>query len=189
MNTTEKYAEEILQGIEKGFGKYIVKPPYQKWYLDEGLADYIVVKQSNNRIEVALDRDGFGSVTTKIEGIERLSGEEIEEILSIVQDKITEMFFDEVHFGKFQYQLTVVLNFKQANKEFYLVNEPRKVELKERFDKYEQETTIDGSRKVIENEWISFLDKLFDTNLTQYTESQIIAVAEKVYGKYRDYGG
>ena len=179
MNTTEKYAEEILQGIEKGFGKYIVKPPYQKWYLDEGLADYIVVKQSNNRIEVALDRDGFGSVTTKIEGIERLSGEEIEEILSIVQDKITEMFFDEVHFGKFQYQLTVVLNFKQANKEFYLVNEPRKVELKERFDKYEQETTIDGSRKVIENEWISFLDKLFDTNLTQYTESQIIAVAEK----------
>ena len=167
MNTTEKYAEEILQGIEKGFGKYIVKPPYQKWYLDEGQADYIVVKQSNNRIEVALDRDGFGSVTTKIEGIERLSGEEIEEILSIVQEKITEMFFDEVHFGKFQYQLTVVLNFKQANKEFYLVNEPRKVELKERFDKYVRETTIDGSRKVIENEWISFLDKLFDTNLTQ----------------------
>ena len=42
MNTTEKYAEEILQGIEKGFGRYIVKPPYQKWYLDEGLADYIL---------------------------------------------------------------------------------------------------------------------------------------------------
>ena len=30
MNTIEKYTEEILQGIEKGFGKYIVKPPYQK---------------------------------------------------------------------------------------------------------------------------------------------------------------
>ena len=118
-------------------------------------------------------------INAKIEGIERLSGEEIEEILSIVQEKITEMFFDEVHFGKFQYQLTAVLNFKQANKEFYLVNESRKVELKERFDRYVQETTIDGSRKVIENEWISFLDKLFDTNLTQYTESQIIAVAEK----------
>ena len=179
MNTTEKYAEEILEGIQKGFGKYIVKPPYQKWYLDEGLADYIIVNQSNNKIEVSLDRDGFGTVTTKIEGIERLSGEEIEEILSIVQEKITEMFFDEVHFGKFQYQLTAVLNFKQANKEFYLVNESRKVELKERFDRYVQETTIDGSRKVIENEWISFLDKLFDTNLTQYTESQIIEVAEK----------
>ena len=67
MNTTEKYAEEILQRIEKGFGKYIVKPPYQKWYLDEGLADYIIVNQNNNKIEVSLDRDGFGIVTTKIE--------------------------------------------------------------------------------------------------------------------------
>ena len=179
MNTTEKYAEEILQGIEKGFGKYIVKPPYQKWFLDEGLADYIVVKQSNNRIEVALDRDGFGSVTAKIEGLESLSREEIEEILVLVEQKIGEMFFNEVHFGKFQYELTTILNFRHTSKEFYLVNEPRKIELKERFDKYVRETTIDGSRKVIENEWISFLDKLFDTNLTQYTESQIIAVAEK----------
>jgi hypothetical protein len=180
MNTAEKYAEEILQGIEKGFGKYIVKPPYQKWFLDEGLADYIVVKQSNNnRIEVALDRDGFGSVTAKIEGLESLSREEIEEILVLVEQKIGEMFFNEVHFGKFQYELTTILNFRHASKEFYLVNEPRKIELKERFDRYVRETTIDGSRKVIENEWISFLDKLFDTNLTQYTESQIIAVAEK----------
>ena len=179
MNTTEKYAEEILQGIEKGFGKYIVKPPYQKWYLDEGLADYIIVNQSNKKIEVSLDRDGFGTVTTKIEGIESLSREEIEEILSIVEKRITEMFFDEVHLGKFEYQLTAILNFRHANKEFYLVNEPRKAELKERFDRYVQETTIDHSRKIIEYEWITFLDKLFDTNLNQYTESQIITVAEK----------
>ncbi|WP_315500597.1 hypothetical protein [Capnocytophaga gingivalis] len=114
MNTAEKYAEEILQGIEKGFGKYIVKPPYQKWFLDEGLADYIVVKQSNNnRIEVALDRDGFGSVTAKIEGLESLSREEIEEILVLVEQKIGEMFFNEVHFGKFQYELTTILNFRR----------------------------------------------------------------------------
>ena len=179
MNTIEKYAEEILQGIEKGFGKYIVKPPYQKWYLDEGLADYIIVNQSNNKIEVSLDRDGFGTVTTKIEGIESLSREEIEEILSIVEKRITEMFFDEVHLGKFEYQLTTILNFRHTNKEFYLVNEPRKAELKERFDRYVQETTIDHSRKIIEYEWITFLDKLFDTNLNQYTESQIITVAEK----------
>ena len=179
MNTTEKYAEEILEGIQKGFGKYIVKPPYQKWYLDEGLADYIIVNQSNNKIEVSLDRDGFGTVTTKIEGIESLSREEIEEILSIVEKRITEMFFDEVHLGKFEYQLTTILNFRHANKEFYLVNESRKAELKERFDRYVQETTIDHSRKIIEYEWITFLDKLFDTNLNQYTESQIITVAEK----------
>ena len=179
MNTTEKYAEKILEGIEKGFGKYIVKPPYQKWYLDEGLADYIIVNQSNNKIEVSLDRDGFGTVTTKIEGIESLSREEIEEILSIVEKRISEMFFDEVHLGKFEYQLTTILNFRHANKEFYLVNEPRKAELKQRFDRYVQETTIDHSRKIIEHEWITFLDKLFDTNLNQYTESQIITVAEK----------
>ena len=48
MNTIEKYAEEILQGILEKIGNEI-KTPYQYRYLVEGSANYILIEQDENR--------------------------------------------------------------------------------------------------------------------------------------------
>ena len=48
MNTTEKYAEEILQGILEKIGSG-TETPYQYRYLVEGFANYTLIEQDENR--------------------------------------------------------------------------------------------------------------------------------------------
>jgi len=47
MNTTEKYVEEILQGILEKIGCG-TETPYQYRYLVEGFANYILIEQDEN---------------------------------------------------------------------------------------------------------------------------------------------
>ena len=89
------------------------------------------------------------------------------------------MFFTEAFFGKFQYKTLVNIEFQDYTLQFKLVHEARKTELKKRFDTFMEEVINHPSREMEDGEIVSFLDKLFDTDLNGYTESQIIAIAEK----------
>ncbi len=187
MNIAEKYAEEILQGILEKIGSEI-KTPYQYRYLVEGSANYILIEQDENRDNTFLFYTSLKRYSTPqdidIPNFSTLSKEEKKTIANTLQEKITKIFFTEAFFGKFQYKTSVNIEFKDYTLQFKLVHEARKAELKNRFDTFMEEVINHSSRKMEDGEIVSFLDKLFDTELNGYTASQIIAIAEKTLKLY-----
>ena len=187
MNIAEKYAEEILQGILEKIGSEI-KTPYQYRYLVEGSANYILIEQDENRDNTFLFYTSLKRYSTPqeivIPNFSTLSKEEKKTIANTLQEKITKIFFTEDFFGKFQYKTSVNIEFKDYTLQFKLVHEARKAELKNRFDTFMEEVINHSSRKMEDGEIVSFLDKLFDTELNGYTASQIIAIAEKTLKLY-----
>ena len=187
MNTTEKYAEEILQGILEKIGCG-TETPYQYRYLVEGFANYILIEQDENCDNNILIHTSLKEYSTPkrivISNFSTLSKEEKKTIANTLQEKITKMFFTEAFFGKFQYKTLVNIEFQDYTLQFKLVHEARKTELKKRFDTFMEEVINHPSREMEDGEIVSFLDKLFDTDLNGYTESQIIAIAEKTLKLY-----
>ena len=187
MNTAEKYAEEILQGILEKIGSEI-KTPYQYRYLVEGSANYILIEQDENRDNSIFFYTSLKRYSTPqeivIPNFSTLSKEEKKTIANTLQEKITKIFFTEAFFGKFRYKTSVNIEFEDYTLRFKLVHEARKAELKNRFDTFMEEVINHPSREMEDGEIVSFLDKLFDTELNGYTASQIIAIAEKTLKLY-----
>ena len=187
MNTAEKYAEEILQGILEKIGSEI-KTPYQYRYLVEGSANYILIEQDENRDNSIFFYTSLKRYSTPqeivIPNFSTLSKEEKKTIANTLQEKITKIFFTEAFFGKFRYKTSVNIEFEDYTLRFKLVHEARKAELKNRFDTFMEEVINHPSREMEDGEIVSFLDKLFDTELNGYTASQMIAVAEKTLKLY-----
>ena len=187
MNTTEKYAEEILQGILEKIGCG-TETPYQYRYLVEGFANYILIEQDENPDNNILIHTSLKEYSTPkrivISNFSTLSKEEKKTIANTLQEKITKIFFTEAFFGKFQYKTLVNIEFQDYTLQFKLLHEARKAELKKRFDTFMEEVINHPSREMEDGEIVSFLDKLFDTELNGYTESQIIAIAEKTLKLY-----
>jgi len=187
MNTTEKYAEEILQGILEKIGSG-TETPYQYRYLVEGFANYILIEQDENRDNSILFYTSLKRYSTPkeivIPNFSTLSKEEKKTIANTLQEKITKIFFTEAFFGKFRYKTSVNIEFEDYTLQFKLVHEARKAELKNRFDTFMEEVINHPSREMEDGEIVSFLDKLFDTELNGYTANQIIAIAEKTLKLY-----
>ena len=194
MNTTEKYVTEILQGIEKGFGKYIVKPPYQKWYLDEGFTDFLEIQQCygdrikisflqnncwNRKKDLFLKHNSKDDNIIQILGLDKLTKEVIENILEKLKEEITKIFFNNSFLGRFRYKLITRLIFNKADRCFCLKDELRMGELRIHLFNYIQESIIsDPNKKISQKEWCYFLERLFDPDLGLYSENEIIEIAE-----------
>ena len=187
MNTTEKYAEKILEGMLKEIGCG-TETPYQYRYLVEGSANYILIEQDEDDDDTILIHTSLKKYSTPeevvISNFSTLSKKEKEAIAHTLQEKITKMFFTEAFFGKFRYKTLVNIEFQDYTLQFKLVHEARKAELKKRFDTFMEEVINHPSREMEDGEIVSFLDKLFDTELNGYTASQIIAIAEKTLKLY-----
>ncbi|MDO4880462.1 MAG: DUF6138 family protein [Capnocytophaga sp.] len=187
MNTTEKYAEKILEVMLKEIGCG-TETPYQYRYLVEGSANYILIEQDEDDDDTILIHTSLKKYSVPeevvISNFSTLSKKEKEAIAHTLQEKITKMFFTEAFFGKFRYKTLVNIEFQDYTLQFKLVHEARKAELKKRFDTFMEEVINLPSREMEDGEIVSFLDKLFDTELNGYTESQIIAIAEKTLKLY-----
>ena len=62
---------------------------------------------------------------------------------------------------------------------FKLENTERKADLKQRLDSYVQRVIWDATEPMKEEEVFTFFYKIFDFNLTQYTEDELISILEK----------
>ena len=94
------------------------------------------------------------------------------------------MFFNPELYYRFQYKLALVLDFltatgHQARKQVRLEHPERKAELKERLDTYVQKVIYEATEKMKEKEVHSFFDKLFDFELTGYSEDKVIEILDK----------
>lgn len=184
---TESIIKEILPGVAATFDRLdLPKKPYGRNELWEGITDYLKIKQRKDKIEFHNTSEEYsGSPSITIKDFDQLPDDFIDnELLPTLEEQLTQMFFNPELYYRFQYKLTLVFDFLSATgyhtrKQVRLEHPERKAELKERLDTYVQKVIYEATEKMKEKELHSFFDKLFDFELTGYSEDKVVEILNK----------
>ena len=182
----ENIIHEILTGVATAFDELdLPKKPYGRNELWEGITDYFKIKQRKNKIEFHNNEEEYTCPSITIKDFEQLPDDFIDnELLPALEEQFTQMFFNPELYYRFQYKLALVLDFltatgHHARKQVRLEHPERKAELKERLDTYVQKVIYEATEKMKEKKVHSFFDKLFDFELTGYSEDKVIEILDK----------
>ena len=184
---TESIIKEILPGVAATFDRLdLPKKPYGRNELWEGITDYLKIKQRKDKIEFHNTPEEYsGSPSITIKDFDQLPDDFIDnELLPALEEQLTQMFFNPEFYYRFEYKLTLVFDFlsatgHHARKQLRLEHPERKAELKERLDTYVQKVIYEATEKMKEKELHSFFDKLFDFELTGYSEDKVVEILNK----------
>ena len=184
---TETIIKEILPGVAATFDRLdLPKKPYGRNELWEGITDYLKIKQRKDKIEFHNTSEEYsGSPSITIKDFDQLPDDFIDnELLPALEEQLTQMFFNPEFYYRFEYKLTIVFDFlsatgHHARKQLRLEHPERKAELKERLDTYVQKVIYEATEKMKEKELHSFFDKLFDFELTGYSEDKVVEILNK----------
>ena len=183
---TEIIIQEILSRVTATFDRLdLPKKPYGRNELWEGITDYFKIKQRKNKIEFHNNEEEYTCPSITIKDFEQLPDDFIDnELLPALEEQFTQMFFNPELYYHFQYKLTLVFDFlsatgHHARKQLRLEHPERKAELKERLDTYVQKVIYEATEKMKEKEVHTFFDKLFDFELTGYSEDKVIEILNK----------
>ena len=182
----ENIIKEILPGVAATFDELdLPKKPYGRNELWEGITDYFKIKQRKNKIEFHNNEEEYTCPSITIKDFDQLPDDFIDnELLPALEEQLTQMFFNPELYYRFQYKLTLVFDFLSASghharKQVRLEHPERKAELKERLDTYVQKVIYEATEKMKEKELHSFFDKLFDFELTGYSEDKVVEILNK----------
>ena len=183
----ENIIHEILTGVATAFDELdLPKKPYGRNELWEGITDYFKIKQRKDKIEFHNTSEEYsGSPSITIKDFDQLPDDFIDnELLPALEEQLTQMFFNPEFYYRFEYKLTLVFDFlsatgHHARKQVRLEHPERKAELKERLDTYVQKVIYEATEKMKEKELHSFFDKLFDFELTGYSEDKVVEILNK----------
>ena len=183
----ETIIKEILTGVTATFDRLdLPKKPYGRNELWEGITDYLKIKQRKDKIEFHNTSEEYsGSPSITIKDFDQLPDDFIDnELLPALEEQLTQMFFNPEFYYRFEYKLTLVFDFLSASghharKQVRLEHPERKAELKERLDTYVQKVIYEATEKMKEKELHSFFDKLFNFELTGYSEDKVIEILNK----------
>ena len=184
---TESIIKEILPGVAATFDRLdLPKKPYGRNELWEGITDYLKIKQRKDKIEFHNTPEEYsGSPSITIKDFDQLPDDFIDnELLPALEEQLTQMFFNPEFYYRFEYKLTLVFDFLSASghharKQVRLEHHERKAELKERLDTYVQKVIYEATEKMKEKEVHTFFDKLFDFELTGYSEDKVVEILNK----------
>ena len=183
---TETIIKEILTGVTATFDRLdLPKKPYGRNELWEGITDYLKIKQRKNKIEFHNNEEEYTCPSITIKDFDQLPDDFIDnELLPALEEQLTQMFFNPEFYYRFEYKLTLVFDFLSASghharKQVRLEHPKRKAELKERLDTYVQKVIYEATEKMKEKELHSFFDKLFNFELTGYSEDKVIEILNK----------
>ena len=183
---TESIIKEILPGVAATFDELdLPKKPYGRNELWEGITDYLKIKQRKNKIEFHNNEEEYTCPSITVKDFDQLPDDFIDnELLPALEEQLTQMFFNPELYYRFQYKLTLVFDFLSASghharKQLRLEHPERKAELKERLDTYVQKVIYEATEKMKEKEVHTFFDKLFDFELTGYSEDKVIEILNK----------
>ena len=183
---TESIIKEILPGVTATFDRLdLPKKPYGRNELWEGITDYLKIKQRKDNIEFHNNEEEYTCPSITIKDFEQLPDDFIDnELLPALEEQLTQMFFNPEFYYRFEYKLTLVFDFLSASghharKQVRLEHHERKAELKERLDTYVQKVIYEATEKMKEKELHSFFDKLFDFELTGYSEDKVVEILNK----------
>lgn len=185
MNTNiENIIDKIVAGRNKYKGEVTLKVDRDVLF-DIG-DDYLKIRQRGNEIGYHSESDDrYPWATITVEGIDIIPNEIIEnQLIPALETRFSKLFFTPEYYPDFQYRCTFVLDFLSASghhghKMFKLENTERKADLKQRLDSYVQRVIWDATEPMKEEEVFTFFYKIFDFNLTQYTEDELISILEK----------
>ena len=182
----ETIIKEILTGVTATFDRLdLPKQPYGRNGLWEGITDYLKIKQRKDNIEFHNNEEEYTCPSITIKDFEQFSDDFIDnELLPALEEQLTQMFFNPEFYYRFEYKLTLVFDFLSASghharKQVRLEHPERKAELKERLDTYVQKVIYEATEKMKEKELHSFFDKLFNFELTGYSEDKVIEILNK----------
>ena len=182
----ESIIKEILPGVAATFDRLdLPKKPYGRNELWEGITDYLKIKQRKNKIEFHNNEEEYTCPSITIKDFDQLPDDFIDnELLPALEEQLTQMFFNPEFYYRFEYKLTLVFDFlsatgHHARKQVRLEHPERKAELKERLDTYVQKVIYEATEKMKEKELHSFFDKLFDFELTGYSEDKVVEILNK----------
>ena len=183
---TESIIKEILPGVAATFDRLdLPKKPYGRNELWEGITDYLKIKQRKDKIEFHNNEEEYTCPSITIKDFDQLPDDFIDnELLPALEEQLTQMFFNPEFYYRFEYKLTLVFDFlsatgHHARKQVRLEHPERKAELKERLDTYVQKVIYEATEKMKEKELHSFFDKLFDFELTGYSEDKVVEILNK----------
>ena len=184
---TESIIKEILTGVAATFDRLdLPKKPYGRNELWEGITDYLKIKQRKDKIEFHNTSEEYsGSPSITIKDFDQLPDDFIDnELLPALEEQLTQMFFNPEFYYRFEYKLTLVFDFlsatgHHARKQVRLEHPECKAELKEHLDTYVQKVIYEATEKMKEKELHSFFDKLFDFELTGYSEDKVVEILNK----------
>lgn len=183
---TDNIIQEILPGVAATFDELdLPKKPYGRNELWEGITDYFKIKQRKNKIEFHNNEEEYTCPSITIKDFDQLPDDFIDnELLPALEEQLTQMFFNPEFYYRFEYKLTLVFDFlsatgHHARKQVRLEHPERKAELKERLDTYVQKVIYEAAEKMKEKELHSFFDKLFDFELTGYSEDKVVEILNK----------
>ena len=184
---TEIIIQEILSRVTATFDRLdLPKKTYGRNELWEGITDYLKIKQRKDKIEFHNTSEEYsGSPSITIKDFDQLPDDFIDnELLPALEEQLTQMFFNPEFYYRFEYKLTLVFDFlsatgHHARKQVRLEHPERKAELKERLDTYVQKVIYEATEKMKEKELHSFFDKLFDFELTGYSEDKVVEILNK----------
>ena len=182
----ETIIKEILTGVTATFDRLdLPKKPYGRNELWEGITDYLKIKQRKDNIEFHNNEEEYTCPSITIKDFEQLPDDFIDnELLPALEEQLTQMFFNPEFYYRFEYKLTLVFDFLSASghharKQVRLEHPERKAELKEHLDTYVQKVIYEATEKMKEKELHSFFDKLFDFELTGYSEDKVVEILNK----------
>ena len=182
----ETIIKEILTGVTATFDRLdLPKKPYGRNELWEGITDYFKIKQRKDKIEFHNNEEEYTCPSITIKDFDQLPNDFIDnELLPALEEQLTQMFFNPEFYYRFEYKLTLVFDFLSASghharKQVRLEHPERKAELKERLDTYVQKVIYEATEKMKEKELHSFFDKLFNFELTGYSEDKVIEILNK----------
>ena len=182
----ETIIKEILPGVTATFDRLdLPKKPYGRNELWEGITNYLKIKQRKDNIEFHNNEEEYTCPSITIKDFEQLPDDFIDnELLPALEEQLTQMFFNPEFYYRFEYKLTLVFDFLSASghharKQVRLEHPERKAELKEHLDTYVQKVIYEATEKMKEKELHSFFDKLFDFELTDYSEDKVVEILNK----------
>ena len=184
---TEIIIQEILSRVTATFDRLdLPKQPYGRNGLWEGITDYFKIKQRKDKITFGnTPKEYSGSLSIAIKDFDQLPDDFIDnELLPALEEQLTQMFFNPEFYYSFEYKLTLVFDFLSASghharKQLRLEHPERKAELKERLDTYVQKVIYEATEKMKEKEVHTFFDRIFDFELTGYSEDKVIEILSK----------
>ena len=183
----ETIIQEILSRVTATFDRLdLPKKTYGRNELWEGITDYFKIKQRKDKIMFGDTPEEYSdSPSITIKDFEQLPDDFIDnELLPALEEQFTQMFFNPEFYYCFGYKLTLVFDFLSASghharKQLRLEHPERKAELKERLDDYIQKVIYEATEKMKEKEVHTFFNKLFDFELTGYSEDKVIEILDK----------
>ena len=194
----EKIINRTFEGIDKiieiEYKHHPNENSYSSCRLQEGYNDYLKIIFRKGKIDYyKYDFNWDRSPDLKIacEELKEVKKDDFsKEIIPEIKSKFEEIFFKCKDSFLFCYKFLLILEFegeegllkdRTYSEKFYIENKERKEELKSKMEDYIKEVIFEEKKAIKDDrECVVFIGNLFDFNLMEYSESDLIELIEKI---------